>query len=409
MKLAIVSDLHIGYERFEADACAQAREALDAAKAQADAIIIPGDIFDRRAPKPEVIAQAINIFRDLANWEWSAKVAKHSGKGTYFTEVPVLAIPGTHERTAEGKENPLMLLALAGLLVDVSESTAIISKDDEKVAVFGLGGISEDRVRAVLNELAPKPVNELFSVFMFHQSIYELLPFDDNFLRYEDLPKGFDLYVDGHIHNRVEGTVHGKPFLIPGSTVLTQLKDGEQERKGFILFDTKSGSHKFVPINSRPFVAETLEFKNAGREEILKACEEAADRIIGASHTKPIIRLMIKGSMGHGVNISDLGLRGLSARYAQRAFLDIDYSRLESPELSKSIEELREGKSSGLSVKELGMSMLASKLKELKFDDTISMGALFDALDSDTAKKEKVIEAALRLIEESERKHGKSG
>ena len=402
MRIAIVSDLHIGYERFEADAFAQAKEALELAKTQADAILIPGDVFDKRAPKPEVIAQGINIFRDLASNPWNAKVARHSGNGTYFTGIPVLAVPGTHERTAEGKENPLTLLALAGLLVDVSESTAIISKGDEKVAVFGLGGISEDRVRSVLNGLAPKPVQGLFNVFMFHQSIYELLPFDDNFLRYDDLPNGFDLYIDGHIHNSVEGIVHGKPFLIPGSTVLTQLKDGEQERKGFIVFDTKAGNHKFVNINSRPFVASTLEFKSAGRDEILEACERAINKILGSVPTKPVIRLTVKGSMSHGVNISDLGLRGLSAKYAQKAFLEIDYSRLESPELSKSIEELRQSTDGSLSIKELGMSMLASKLKELKFDDSIGIGRLFDTLDSRAAKKEQVIEAALRLIEESE-------
>ncbi|EQD59621.1 metallophosphoesterase, partial [mine drainage metagenome] len=75
--------------------------------------------------------------------------------------------------------------------------------------------------------------------FMLHQSIYEILPFDESFMHYDDLPKGFDLYVCGHIHSRVKATVNGKLFLIPGSTVLTQLKEGEQERKGFILFDTK--------------------------------------------------------------------------------------------------------------------------------------------------------------------------
>ena len=39
MRIAIVSDLHIGYERFEADAFAQAKEALELAKTQADAIL----------------------------------------------------------------------------------------------------------------------------------------------------------------------------------------------------------------------------------------------------------------------------------------------------------------------------------------------------------------------------------
>ena len=133
-----------------------------------------------------------------------------------------------------GKDNALNLMGLAGLLVDTSEATTIIEKDGEEVAIFGFGGIAEERVREQLVALDPKPVDGMFSIFMFHQSVYEILPFSDDFIHYDELPKGFDLYVDGHIHSRIEHTVHGKPFLIPGSTVLTQLKDGGAGAEGFL-------------------------------------------------------------------------------------------------------------------------------------------------------------------------------
>ena len=398
MKVAIVSDLHIGYERFEADAYAQAKEALTAAKAAADMIIIPGDIFDKRAPKPEVIAQAINIFRDLARGSWEARVT-NPGSGIAFTDIPVLAVPGTHERTAAGKENPLTLLALAGLLIDISETMAIVSKGDDSVAVFGLGGLSEERVKGKLAELAPKPAPGIFSIFMFHQSVYELLPFSDTFIHYEDLPSGFDLYIDGHIHSRVEAKVHGSPFLIPGSTVLTQLKEGEQERKGFIIYDTKARTYEFVHINSREFVSKRLKFADAGKAEIIGACEREIDSIAGKSSGKPVIRLYLEGTMEHGTNISDLGIRALAAKYAPKAFIDVDYSRLASPELSKNIEELRQNRMGSLSVKELGMRMLAEKLDELKFDRRMDAAAIFELLDNGSAKKEKLLEEAMRMLD----------
>ena len=239
MKIAIVSDLHIGYERFRQDALRQAKMALEKAIGIADAILVPGDIFDKRAPKPDVIAEAINLFRDLRDSNTlGSEIAEFRGQGSIYTKFPIIAVPGTHERTAAGKENPLALLSLAGLLADTSESTTIIRKGDERVAVFGLGGVPEEQVKSELLRLKPSPVPGAFNIFMFHQSIYEILPFNDSFIHYDDLPDGFDLYVCGHIHNRIEATVHGKPFLIPGSTVLTQLKDKEQERKGFIVFDT---------------------------------------------------------------------------------------------------------------------------------------------------------------------------
>ena len=104
MKIAIVSDMHIGYERFSEDAIRQATEAMELANQMADAVIIPGDVFDKRAPKPEVIAQAINLFRDMAGKRWNARVAEFRSPSTKsFTDVPVVAISGTHERTAAGQ------------------------------------------------------------------------------------------------------------------------------------------------------------------------------------------------------------------------------------------------------------------------------------------------------------------
>ncbi len=254
MKIAILSDFHLGYERFREDAYKQAEEALNKAADMADAIVIPGDIFDNRTPKPDVIAEAINLFGGLRKREWGAKVVDFSGEGERFTDVPIIAIPGTHERRAQDVVDPVDLLGMTGLVVDVSNATAIIQKGAEKVAIVGIGGIADERFREIILSVGPKPVSGIFSVFIFHESVYELLPFNESFIRQDELPKGFDLYVCGHIHSKVDSEVHGKKFLIPGSTVLTQLKPGEQEKKGFYIYDTISGKHEFVEIESRRFV-----------------------------------------------------------------------------------------------------------------------------------------------------------
>lgn len=402
MKLAIVSDLHIGYERFYEDAFKQAKEALEAASAVADAILIPGDVFDKRSPKPEVIAQAINIFRDISKKEWKTKVTdfKSSTGSKNYTTVPIIAIPGTHERTAEGKENVLGLLGLAGLLVDASESCVVVGSGADKVAVFGLGGVSEERVKESLERFDPKPIDGAFNILMIHQSIYELLPFSDEFIHYEDLPKGFDLYVNGHIHNRVEATVHGKKFLIPGSTVLTQLKEGEQERKGFILFDTKDSSHRFIEINSRTFVSTRIKLADASPKEVLERGESEIERVLSKNKDRPIVKLYFEGTIARGFSNTDLPLRTLSMKYSEKVYLDIDSSALVSPELQQSIEELRNSKISELPIKELGMSTFIAKLKELKFDGSIDASELFNVLSGDGAK-EKVLKQASELLDKN--------
>ncbi len=397
MKIAIVSDMHIGYERFSEDAFNQAKEALEKASEMADAIIMPGDIFDRRAPKPEVMAQAINIFRELSKKRWDAKVTAFDGRGTRnHTSIPVIGISGTHERTAAGKENPLSLLGLSGLIVDTSEATTIIEKDGHKVAIFGLGGISEERVRETLHELKPKPVKGAFNIFMFHQSIYELLPFSDDFIHYEDLPEGFDLYVDGHIHSRIDATVHGKKFLIPGSTVLTQLKEGEQEEKGFIIFDTEKYNYEFVKINSRQLVFKNIRFEHAKPSELEAKCGKEIEHVLSTSKPMPIIKLKLQGTIDPGFSNTDMPIHSITTKYSQKAIIEID-NRLVNPDMQSDIEALRDKRIGSMPVKELGMNILGSKLKEQKFDDKLNYTELFNIL-SDSSKKEKVLKDAIDFL-----------
>lgn len=405
MKLAIVSDLHIGYERFEEDAYNQAREALFAATEEADAILIPGDVFDKRAPKPDVIAQAINIFRDVSKKPWRARVTEFndSGNGKTYTDIPIIAIPGTHERVAEGKDNVLKLLALAGLIVDASESQAVIELGGERVAVYGLGGVSEERVREILQRLNPKPIEGAFNIFMMHQSVHELLPFSDDIIKYDELPKGFDLYINGHIHSRVEATVHGKKFLIPGSTVLTQLKEGEQEPKGFIIFDTKDYSHKFRPINSRKFVVADVRIDNASPKLVAKRCEEEIEKVLSVHKDRPIIRIKLSGRIASGFTGVDMPLKSIVAKYSQKAMVEIDSSKLKSIEMENEIRNLQEGAIGGMSVKELGVTTFLAKLKESKLDDGFDAQRLFEILSADQ-NKEKTLKSALEMLNEAGKK-----
>jgi DNA repair exonuclease SbcCD nuclease subunit len=395
MKIAIVSDLHLGHERFYDDAYYQAKEALEKASELADMIILPGDIFDNRSPKPEVLAQGMKIFRDLSSKNWKAKVIDYKGENKIYTNLPILAISGTHERRSEGAENAVQLLNLAGLLVDISEAWAIVEKDGEKIAVYGVGGISEEKFRDFLKGKNPKPIDSMFNIFVFHQSVYDLMPFDKNFIYLDELPNGFDLYIDGHIHSRVEKIVHSKPFLIPGSTVLTQLKEDEVAKKGFFIFDTQTRKYNFVEINSRRFEVVKINVTGKTPTQVANEAESEVKRII-SGEDKPIIRIVLVGSVDKGFEQADFELLSMAKGYEGKAIIEIS-KNIEDKEVESEIESLRNKAIENISIREFGTGIFLSELNEMGYKLDVSPTELFDILSSEKSK-EKAISKALSSI-----------
>ncbi len=393
MKIAIVSDLHLGYDTFRNDAFNQAMQALDMANELADAVLIPGDVFDRHYPKPDVIAEGINLFRNLSKKRWGAEVIEVNGTHA-FTDVPIVAIPGNHETTVQNSENPLTLLALAGLLIDTSHAHTVLQKGSEKVAIYGFGSIAESSAKQKLSELQPKPISGVFNIFMFHQTMYELMPFNENFMRMNDLPSNFDLYICGHMHNFYEETVHGKKLIIPGSTVLTQLNDIEK-RKGFIIFDTESYSYEFIEINSRPFLIETIEFKDADDIQILSKCIDEIDKL-AKGHEKPIIKIHLKGSASI-MNYSLL-IQKLKLKYAESIYLSIDASQLTDKSIDKNLEELRDNRIGEMPIKQLGNALFIQKLNDLEFDFSLTDANTLYELLSQEESKEKAVKKSREFL-----------
>ncbi len=398
MRIAILSDFHLGYERFREDAFFQAEEALNKAAEMSDALIIPGDIFDNRAPKPDVIAEAINLFRNLSRREWKFRVSEFIGDGKIFTDLPIIAIPGTHERRAQEAADPVDILGLAGLVVDVSNATAVIQGNGERIAIRGIGGIADDRFREVLEKENPVPIDGAFNIFMFHESIYEMLPFNEKFTKLSELPKGFDLYVSGHIHNKVEEKAHGKMLLIPGSTVLTQLKAGEQDGKGFFVYDTRTGEHEFVRINSRRFVLEKIDLGNMGEKSIVEYIQERLDAIIKSTGGKPIIRVVLDRK-GIGQDGDEMEINDIPRRYSESAVVEISRSLV--PDDASGAASMQDHSSfENMSVKDYGVGVFLEKIKASGANvGNVGPVELLDLLGTE-GPKDKIVKSALeRLVD----------
>ncbi|MFH1285094.1 MAG: DNA repair exonuclease [Candidatus Micrarchaeota archaeon] len=366
MKLAIISDFHLGYSKFTEDALAQAKEAMKTAcEKGADALLLAGDLFDSRTPKQEIIAEAFEVLR-IARESERKECARIEGKRSLG--IPAVAIHGTHERRTKGLVNPVQILEAADFIVNAHNTRVILEKDGERVAVQGLGGVPDEYAKAALGAANFKPVEGAFNIFMFHQTLVEYVPMKEELMSLEDLPRGFDLYVCGHMHlKRVENFGESGVLLIPGSTVITQLKKEEQGNKGFFFFDTREKKAEFVEIPTRAFFFRELEFKEVNPAEISARCKEEIEKAVSEvkEKAKPIIKLRVSGTLAKGLESSNLDFAGLVRAFEGRAIIEID-RRIESSSLKEKIELLREIREKKKSVREMGLEILKARLRENK-------------------------------------------
>ncbi|MFH2101128.1 MAG: DNA repair exonuclease [Candidatus Micrarchaeota archaeon] len=334
MQIAIIADTHLGYPRFEEDAFKQAESAFADAAKRADLILFAGDLFDMKIPKLESLGRAISIFRSL-------------GK-------PVFAIHGNHERRTKDMINPVQLIAGTGAINYLHTSSEVFEKDGEKVQVFGLGSVPEEYATAALRNAVEKykPEEGAFKVLVIHQTIKELIPHssDELSLSYlESLP--FDLIVNGHIHKTIRKL--GDRILIPGSTVITQLKKDETAPKGYFLYDTSTKKAEFIDIPCRKFFYEEMEFKEAGELQIMEAVRARISKLREES-PDAIISIKINGSLKEGLSSSDIRIDDFD-----NVFID---NRLNMENLSARLEKIRNLRQESLSVRELAVKELSKKI-----------------------------------------------
>lgn len=362
MKIAIISDTHVGYPRFYEDSFTQAEAAFRDADSKADVILFLGDLYDTRVPSLQVLGRTISLFRSL--------------------KTPVYAIHGNHERRSKGSLNPVGLLERAGLIQHINFSSKVFEKGGERLFLAGMGNVPDDLAPAALRKLMENvqiPESH-FSILMLHQSVSEFV-YGENLLSVDDLEKfGFDLVLDGHIHVRKE-TPDGK-FLIPGSTVITQLTKEETNPRGYYLYDTKEKKNQFVQIPCRKFLFQELEFKDAKPKDVQEK--------VGALFTElrkqapdAIIKVRLKGTLGKGLRASDVVL-------AEDGALFID-NKLNEHIIRSDLKAIREMREKKLSVREMSEARIRDKLKGKI--TLFEPSELFEALSNSS-------EDALRYLQE---------
>lgn len=360
MKIAFISDTHFGFGRGterERDAWEAVEEAVSKIhELECDLIVHAGDMFDTKLPRPEDWSQALQIFSKL--------------------KVPLVAIHGNHERRGRGLTNPVEGLSRGGDFDYVNANCKTYHIKNKTIAIHGIGWVPEAYAADVLKQWNPKPVRDAYNVLVLHQSVRPFIysPIEPPSLRLEDMPPGFDLYTDGHVHEHQVTTVNGKPFVVIGSTVTTQVNKAEaQNGKGFVVVDVEEDKATIqkIPLKSaRHVFYHELGVDDHKPNGIKSAIENYLETILNREYNKkPLIRIRVTGRLPSGVSFSDVDLRGVREAYSDRCVLSIG-SKLHEEVFDRAHVEIREQR---LSLDELGFKLLRDFLKqqnsEFKFED----------------------------------------
>jgi len=376
MKIGVFSDCHCGYKYGEErgkDSFIALNEAIDKSL-DCDLILIAGDLFDSRIPRQEVFARTARILSKAQHFPSRTKFVnvvnkkKEEISPLSLRGIPIVIIHGTHERRSKYMTNPIQALEHAGLLIHLDRSTVVFEIDGKKVAIHGMSGVPEKYAKDVLDEWNPKPVENALNIFMIHQNIEPYIHVPDQSLKIDDMPKGFDYYILGHMHwNDVRDLNSGK-LLLCGSTVPTSIHRIESEQQKLIY--KISDKIYSIPLKQRKIIWKEFSFTPSIKNDV-----ENFLITIPKESPKPLVYLKIKGKIPKDSvrpNFSNI-----ENKFKDKFILSIqkDFDIEGFKEQIELIRMLREQK---LSPREHGLKILQENLKQSNC--SIKIEEIFDLL-----------------------------
>ncbi|OGI12617.1 hypothetical protein A3K64_03360 [Candidatus Micrarchaeota archaeon RBG_16_36_9] len=367
MLIGIFSDCHCGHkygeERWK-DSFLALNEAMDKCL-DCDLIIIPGDLFDTRVPRPEIFAKVAKILSKAQTVPTETKFLEIINKETIemsplaLRGIPIVAIHGTHEKRSKHLINPIQSLEHAGLLTHLHCATAVFEIEGKKVAVHGMSGVPDRYAKEVFTQWNPQPIPEAINILMIHQSIepYIYSPLEPPSMKIDDLPKGFDLYLLGHMHWHETRVMNEGQLVLCGSTVATSIHKIESEQEKCIFkYDGKVVS--IIPLeNQRKIFWKEFDFNPNIKENI-----ETYISTISSFKPKPIINIKVKGLVKRDQLAPSFSK--IEEKFSDKAIISINKD-LDFETLQEQIEFLKSLRDRKLSPEEHGLKILQDNLNQV--------------------------------------------
>lgn len=328
-KFAHLADVHLGAHR-EPDLQKLELRTFDlamkrCAEAGVDFVLVCGDLFHVGIPDLGVVNSALK-----------------SMMGLQRQGIPIYAIYGSHDYTPNGT-SVIDILNTAGVLTNVfkprfeGENLKLGVTVDEKTGAK-IAGISarkiglESRYFDVLDRGSLER-EEGFKIFAFHSGLTQLKPDYLSAMETVDaslLPKGFDYYAGGHIHERGEFELPGlRNIVFPGPVFTGYGRDLEAtakgERRGFYLveFDVQVVRKAFVPLDA--FEGVFREYDVAGRNAP-DAGEVILEDLKGLDVRGKLVVIKAFGELAGG-KVAEVGLSDIRAGLSERGALHVYLNR----------------------------------------------------------------------------------
>jgi DNA repair protein SbcD/Mre11 len=329
-KFAHMSDVHLGAHREPALRELERKcfaEAMDMCVREAvDFLLISGDLFDVGIPELGVVNDAVKKMRELRD-----------------AKIPVYAIYGSHDYTPTGT-SIIDVLHTAGILTNIMRTSMedgrlklrFLTDPETGAKLTGIAarkmGLESKYYEMLDRESLEKEPG--FKVFAFHSGLTQFKPDYLSAMETVDigsLPKGFDYYAGGHIHQRGEYRLPGYQKVVFPGPLFTGYggKDLEAtargEKRGFYVvdFDDKLRSTRFVPVQS--VVGAYLEFDASGKNA-LDANKEFQDRAARLEVKGRLVAIRVFGELAGG-KTADVGIQAAKRAMEERGALYVYANR----------------------------------------------------------------------------------
>jgi DNA repair protein SbcD/Mre11 len=297
MRVLFVSDTHLGLDmptrprvvrrRRGDDFFQNFERALETARTRdVDVVVHGGDLLYRsRVPA------------------WLAEAALAPLKRLASSGVPVLLVPGNHERA----RLPYPLLAVQdGLHVFDRPRSVVLEARGVRAAFIGFPYTYEirrrfpERFAAATRDALAADVR----VLCIHQCIEGAtcgpgtftFRFGPDVIRIADLPREVAVTLSGHIHRHQVLRPAGRPPVIyAGSVERTSFAEAP-ETKGYVVLELKRsglGEFEFRPLPARPMVTRTLSFDDGDGVE----AHARAAAAIESTPDDAVVQLRVTGAM----------------------------------------------------------------------------------------------------------------